>query len=161
MTNGEAFTLAEFSGTNEGVWTVPHLHRGFEESFFILDGGFTFTVGGEAIAASPGMYITFLGEPHTFSAAAGGGRFLLLLVPGGLEDVLRAGATAAKRDTRPGCTRGHLRPLRLDPGVAMTPEVFSRRPASCCPPAPSRRHLRHGRTDRLAAARVRSRRIRR
>ena len=56
-TNGGAFALTEFSGTSEGSWTVPHLHRGFEESFFILDGLFTFTVGEESIAASPGMYI--------------------------------------------------------------------------------------------------------
>jgi quercetin dioxygenase-like cupin family protein len=85
-TNGGAFALAEFSGTGEGAWTVPHLHRGFEESFFILDGVFTFTVGEEAIAASSGMYILVpRGSSHTFSAAAGGGRFLLLMVPGGLE----------------------------------------------------------------------------
>lgn len=32
-TNGGAFALTEFSGTAEGAWTVPHLHRGFEESF--------------------------------------------------------------------------------------------------------------------------------
>jgi mannose-6-phosphate isomerase-like protein (cupin superfamily) len=56
-TNGGAFALAEFSGIGEGAWTVPHLHRGFEESFFILDGQFTFTVGDEAIAASSGMYL--------------------------------------------------------------------------------------------------------
>ena len=87
-TNGGAFTLAEFSGTSEGAWTVPHLHRGFEESFFILDGRFTFTVGGEAIAASPGMYVLVpRGTSHTLSAAAGGGRFLLLMVPGGLEEM--------------------------------------------------------------------------
>ena len=85
-TNGGAFALTEFSGTGEGAWTVPHLHRGFEESFFILDGSFAFTVGDEAIAASPGMYILVpRGTSHTLSAAAGGGRFLLLMVPGGLE----------------------------------------------------------------------------
>jgi quercetin dioxygenase-like cupin family protein len=85
-TNGGAFTFAEFSGTGEGAWTVPHLHRSFEESFFILDGLFTFTVGDEAIAASPGMYLLVpRGTSHTISAAAGGGRFLTLMVPGGLE----------------------------------------------------------------------------
>ena len=32
-----AFSLAEFSG-DEGPWTVPHVHREMEESFYVLDG---------------------------------------------------------------------------------------------------------------------------
>ena len=67
-TNGGAFALTEFSGTAEGAWTVPHLHRGFEESFFILDGQFTFTIGEEAIAASPGMYLLVPRGTPTHSA---------------------------------------------------------------------------------------------
>src|SRR5690242_5759004 len=35
-TNG-AFALGEFSG-GEGPWTVPHVHRIGEESFYVLDG---------------------------------------------------------------------------------------------------------------------------
>jgi quercetin dioxygenase-like cupin family protein len=85
---GGAFTLAEFFGAGAGPWTVPHLHRGFEESFFVLDGLFTFTVGEEAIEATPGMYILVpRGTAHTISAAEGGGRFLTLMVPGGLEEM--------------------------------------------------------------------------
>jgi quercetin dioxygenase-like cupin family protein len=83
-----AFTLAEFFGTGEGAWTVPHLHRGMEESFFVLDGLFTFTVGGREIEATSGMYILVPRETaHTISAAEGGGRFLTLMVPGGLEQM--------------------------------------------------------------------------
>ena len=85
---GGAFTVAEFSGTGEGPWTVPHLHRGFEESFFVLDGLFTFTVGERAIEATAGMYILVpRSTAHTISAAEGGGRFLTLMVPGGLEEM--------------------------------------------------------------------------
>lgn len=85
---GGAFTLAEFFGSGEGPWTVPHLHRGFEESFFVLDGLFTFTVGGRAIEATSGSYILVPRETaHTISAAEGGGRFLTLMVPGGLEEM--------------------------------------------------------------------------
>lgn len=66
----------------------PALHRGFEESFFVLDGMFTFTVGEQAIEASTGMYVLVpRGTAHTISAAAGGGRFLTLMVPGGLEEM--------------------------------------------------------------------------
>jgi quercetin dioxygenase-like cupin family protein len=85
---GRAFTLAEFFGTGTGAWTVPHLHREMEESFFVLDGLFTFTVGGHAIEATSGMYILVpRGTAHTISAAEGGGRFLTLMVPGGLEEM--------------------------------------------------------------------------
>ncbi len=87
-TTGRSFTLAEFSGTGDGAWTVPHLHRGFEESFYVLDGRFTFTVGEERIEASPGMYVLVpRGTSHAIEAAQGGGTFLTLMVPGGLEEM--------------------------------------------------------------------------
>jgi len=86
-TTGGAFTLAEFTG-GAGAWTVPHLHRGVQESFFVLDGEFTFAVGEQQIAAGPGSYILVpRGTRHTITAGAGGGRFLTLMVPGGLEEM--------------------------------------------------------------------------
>lgn len=86
-TTGGAFTLTEFTG-REGPWTVPHLHRDTRESFFVLDGQFTFTVGDEAIPAGPGSYILVpRGTRHTITAGAGGGRLLVLMVPGGLEEM--------------------------------------------------------------------------
>ena len=81
-----SFTLAEFSGAGVGPWTVPHLHRGFEESFFILDGAFTFTIGEQVTDATAGMYLLVPRDTtHGITAAEGGGRFLTLMVPGGLE----------------------------------------------------------------------------
>ena len=85
---GKAFTLAEFSGGGAGAWTVPHVHRQMEESFFVLDGLFTFTVGDRAVQATSGMYILVpRGTAHTITAAHGGGRFLTFMVPGGLEEM--------------------------------------------------------------------------
>ena len=85
---GKAFTLAEFFGSGEGAWTVPHVHRHMEESFFVLDGLFTFTVGDRAVEATAGMYILVpRGTAHTITAAEGGGRFLTFMVPGGLEEM--------------------------------------------------------------------------
>ena len=85
-TNG-AFTLAEFTG-GQGLWTVPHIHRETQESFFILDGEFTFTVGDQQIPAGPGSYILVpRGTRHEITAGAEGGRFLTLMVPGGLEEM--------------------------------------------------------------------------
>jgi quercetin dioxygenase-like cupin family protein len=83
-----AFTLVEFEGRDGGRWTVPHRHEGFEESFFVLDGRFTFTIGEEPIEATPGTYLLVpRGTPHGIEAAPGGGRFLTLMVPGGLEEM--------------------------------------------------------------------------
>jgi quercetin dioxygenase-like cupin family protein len=49
---------------------VPHLHREIEESFYILDGRFTFTVGEERIEAVPGTYLLVpRGTAHAFAAA--------------------------------------------------------------------------------------------
>jgi quercetin dioxygenase-like cupin family protein len=82
-----AFALAEFTG-GPGPWTVPHIHRETQESFFILDGEFTFAIGGQQIPAGPGSYILVpRGTRHGITAGAEGGRFLTLMVPGGLEEM--------------------------------------------------------------------------
>src|SRR5215208_4021312 len=87
-TTGGNFSLAEFYGSGSGAWTVPHLHEGFEESFYVLDGMFTFTIGDTSVDATAGTYLLVpRGTAHTIEAAEGGGRFLTLMVPGGLEEM--------------------------------------------------------------------------
>jgi quercetin dioxygenase-like cupin family protein len=87
-TTGGNFTLAEFYGSGSGAWTVPHLHEGFEESFYVLDGQFTFSIGDTSVEATSGTYLLVpRGTAHTIEAAEGGGRFLTLMVPGGLEEM--------------------------------------------------------------------------
>lgn len=82
-----AFTLVEFTG-QEGLWTVPHVHREMHESFFVLEGEFVFTVAGERINARAGSYVLVpRGTAHVLSAGRGGGRLLTLMVPGGLEEM--------------------------------------------------------------------------
>src|SRR5215475_2505704 len=83
-TNGE-FALSEFTG-GAGAWTVPHIHRATQESFYVLEGDFTFTCGDDTISAGPGSYVAIpRGTRHTIHAGSGGGRLLTLMVPGGLE----------------------------------------------------------------------------
>jgi mannose-6-phosphate isomerase-like protein (cupin superfamily) len=83
-TNG-AFALGEFTG-GEGPWTVPHVHQHTEESFYVLDGAFTFTLGTDEIQAGPGAFIRVPhGMRHQMRARPGGGRLLTLWVPGQLE----------------------------------------------------------------------------
>lgn len=87
---GSAFSLVEFSG-DEGAWTVPHLHRAMEESFFVLDGQFRFRLGHQQVDASAGSYVLVpRGTPHALAAGEGGGRLLTLMVPGGLEEMFFA-----------------------------------------------------------------------
>ena len=82
-----AFTLAEFTG-GAGPWSVPHLHQEMEESFFVLDGGFTFTVGEDELDAEPGTYVLVpRGTRHLITARKAASRCLVLMVPGGLEDM--------------------------------------------------------------------------
>lgn len=88
--NAGAFSLMEFRGKDEGPWTVPHIHKAMEESFYVLEGSFVFTVDGEDIEASEGSYILVpRGVPHVMRAGAGGGRFLCFAVPAGLEEMFR------------------------------------------------------------------------
>ena len=87
---GQAFTLSEFTGSG-GPWTVPHVHRSTQESFFVVEGEFTFTVGDETIELSAGGYVLVPPDTrHMIHAGPGGGRLLALMVPGGLEDMFFA-----------------------------------------------------------------------
>lgn len=84
---GSAFALAEFSG-DEGPWTIPHIHRTGEESFYVLEGTIMFTVGDREIAGRPGSFIIVpRGVPHVLSAGVGGARMLTLWTPGGREQM--------------------------------------------------------------------------
>lgn len=85
-TNG-ALGVAEFRG-DEGVWTVPHIHRRMEESFYVLDGTFDFTVGAREVEAGAGAFLVVpRGTPHVIRCGAGGGTLLTLFTPGGLEEM--------------------------------------------------------------------------
>jgi len=87
--SGGGFTLSEFAG-KEGPWTVLHVHNHFEESYLVLEGEFTFTMGDEQIEAGVGTYVlTKRGTPHMMTAHEGGGRLLTLAVPGGHEAMFR------------------------------------------------------------------------
>ena len=84
QTNG-AFAVAEFRG-GEGVWTVPHVHERMEESFYVLEGNFVFTLGGREVEAKQGAFLMVpRGTPHVMRAGPGGGALLTLFTPAGLE----------------------------------------------------------------------------
>lgn len=99
---GGAFAVVEFRGL-EGPWTVRHLHRHMEESFYVLEGSFTFTCDDRDIEASPGAFLMVpRGMPHVLRAGPGGGTVLTIMTPGGLEEMfLELGRLPADSITNP------------------------------------------------------------
>ena len=88
-TNG-SFGLVEFTG-GAGPWTIPHVHREMEETFYVLDGAFDFLFGDDTLRAEAGSSLVVpRGTAHMMTAAEGGGRLLTLFTPAGLEDMFRA-----------------------------------------------------------------------
>ena len=85
-TTSRAFTLAEFTG-GQGTWTVPHIHRETQESFFILDGEFTFAVGEQEIPACRGHTSWCARNPARDHRRRRRRAALALMVPGGLEEM--------------------------------------------------------------------------
>jgi quercetin dioxygenase-like cupin family protein len=83
----QAFALGEFKGS-EGAWTVPHIHANSLEAFYVLEGRFTFTLGEDDFQAGPGSFVLIpRNTRHLMRDEAGGGRFLTLWTPGGLDQM--------------------------------------------------------------------------
>lgn len=97
-----ALAVAEFRG-DEGAWTVPHMHKRMEESFYVLDGTFTFTVAGREVEAHEGAFLMVpRGTSHVIRCGSGGGSLLSLFTPGGLEEMfLELGRLPADSITNP------------------------------------------------------------
>jgi len=86
LDTGGTFEVIEYVGPAE---PPPHVHREREEAFFILEGTFLFTIGGQTSEAGPGMIALIpRGTEHSFSRSPGG-RCLLIIGPAGLEDFFR------------------------------------------------------------------------
>lgn len=65
----------------------PHIHSREEESFYILEGEVTFTVGEETIVATEGMFANMpVGSLHSFKNASDKqARMIISVAPAGLE----------------------------------------------------------------------------
>jgi quercetin dioxygenase-like cupin family protein len=85
-----------------GAEAPLHVHYRDDEGFWILEGDVTFEVGDETIEASEGDYVFGpRGIPHRFTVGDQGCRMLFILVPGGIEDVIRATSEPARSRTLP------------------------------------------------------------
>jgi quercetin dioxygenase-like cupin family protein len=85
-----------------GAQAPLHVHHRDDEGFWILEGDVTFEVGETTIEASAGDYVFGRRDiPHRFTVGDKGCRMLFILVPGGIEDLIRATSQPAPTRTLP------------------------------------------------------------
>ena len=85
-----------------GMEAPLHVHHRDDEGFWVLEGDATFEVGDATIAASAGDYVFGPRDiPHRYTVGDQGCRMLFILLPGGIEDVIRATSEPAQRRTLP------------------------------------------------------------
>lgn len=87
----------------------PHVHSREEEGFYVLEGEITFTVNGERVVTTAGMFANMpVGTPHSFkNESTQPARMLISVAPAGLEKMffevgvpLPEGATTAAPPTQ-------------------------------------------------------------
>lgn len=101
-TNG-AFTVAELTAGPE-LGPPPHIHHKSDESFYILEGTFDFSLAGRAFSAGAGAFVYLpKGVVHTHRAGGGvSARALVLQSPAGVERFIEeAGKPATDPSIRP------------------------------------------------------------
>jgi quercetin dioxygenase-like cupin family protein len=87
---GGQMTIVEVT-EHPGAEAPLHVHHRDDEGFWILEGDVTFEVGDETIEASAGDYVFGPRDiPHRFTVGDRGCRMLFIMVPGGMEDLIRA-----------------------------------------------------------------------
>ena len=85
-----------------GLEAPLHVHHRDDEGFWILEGDVTFEVGDATIEAHAGDYVFGPRDiPHRYTVGNDGCRMLFIMVPGGLEDVLRTTSEPAPSRTVP------------------------------------------------------------
>lgn len=89
-TNG-AFGLVE-ANFWKGMATPLHIHRDQEEAFYVLEGRMRVRRGSDELTIGPGQLLVVpRGMPHSFKVLDDGTRALVLLVPGGFEEMFLEG----------------------------------------------------------------------
>jgi quercetin dioxygenase-like cupin family protein len=84
-----------------GFAPSPHIHQASDEAFLVLDGEFDGFCGDQAWRAGPGSLVYLPhGIPHGFTvSAAGPGRIIVVVSPGGFDQFVAAAGQPA-RDLR-------------------------------------------------------------
>lgn len=79
-----------------------HVHHRDDEGFWILEGSVTLNVGETTIQAGAGDYVFAPRDiPHRYTVGDAGCRMLFIMVPGGMEGIVRATSEPAASLTLP------------------------------------------------------------
>src|SRR5262249_54102009 len=106
-TNGKYALFEALVGPGGGP--PPHVHSREEEGFYVLEGKIIFTINGERVVATAGMFANMpVGTPHSFKNESDKpARMLISVAPAGLEKMffevgvpLPEGATTALPPTK-------------------------------------------------------------
>jgi quercetin dioxygenase-like cupin family protein len=99
---GGTFSVAEITGT-PGTAVPPHVHVAQDEMFFVQDGTFEFTIGGETVAAPAGTFIHVpAGVSHGFRAVGPTpAKMVDYHTPGGFEKFFEECGTPCTDRTKP------------------------------------------------------------
>ena len=101
-TNG-TLAVAELTARPE-MGPPPHLHRDADETFYVLEGTFDFSLAGRPFSAGPGSFVHLpKGVVHTHSAGGGApARALVMQAPAGVEKfIMEAGKPAPDTSIKP------------------------------------------------------------
>jgi len=82
-----SFDQFELTAQPDHVGAPEHVHAEVEECFYVLNGAFRFTVGGNIVVAEPGTFLFVpRGTAHTWTNAVEvPSTMLLTFVPGGMK----------------------------------------------------------------------------
>ena len=88
--------------TRKGNGPPPHIHHREDETFYVVEGEVTVSVGDRTITATPGTMV-FLprGIPHTFAIESDQARMLVIVTPAGLEGWFKEFSVPAAAMTLP------------------------------------------------------------
>lgn len=98
-----------------GAEAPLHVHHRDDEAFWILEGDVIFEVGDLTIEAHTGDFVLAPRDiPHRFTVGTTGCRMLFIMVPGGLEEVLRATSEPAPKQTLPPVSEEEPDPAEME-----------------------------------------------
>jgi quercetin dioxygenase-like cupin family protein len=96
------YSLSEALIPKAGGEPPPHTHTREDESYYILEGEFTFRIGEQTVEAGPGDYVWLpRGIEHSFELKTEQAKALITIAPAGLEEAFKQVSEPARAPTLP------------------------------------------------------------